>query len=184
MKLAARFVFLVFLALNPAFSEAVTPAEEIEKSVFGQVAKEKGIDPVLLYSVALLESSRPVPGKKHFAAPSRFTINSGGVAYYLPTRDEALSKLDELAKTTRNIDIGLMQINYRWHGEKVKSYKDLLDSETNLRIGADILGHALGSHKNRCIAIGHYHTWNDEVAAYQYGCRVLAIYNKIIRMSR
>ncbi len=184
MKQYARLALLALFAAVPALSAAVTPAEEIEKSVFGSVGKEKGIDPILLYSVALLESSRPVPGRKHFAAPSRFTINSGGVAYYLPTRDEALAKLDELAKTTRNFDIGLMQINYRWHGEKVKSYKDLLDSETNLRIGADILGKALGSHKNRCIAIGRYHSWNNDVAAYQYGCRVLAIYNKIIRMSR
>ena len=184
MRITAKLGFTGLLLAHLALGGDFSPVRQIENSVFGEIGKERGVDPVLLYSVALIESSRPVPGNTHLTAPSKFTLNAGGVAYYYPTRGEALEKLDELIKESNNVDIGLMQINYRWHKGKVKGYKDLLDSKTNLRIGADILSHALGSHKNRCIAIGHYHTWNNETAAYEYGCRVLSIYNRIIRMSR
>ncbi len=167
----------LFLEMNNyAYANQNTYLQKIDNSVFAEVAKEHGIDPVLLYTIALVESSRKVPGTNNYVAPSRFTLNSNGNAYYFDSKEKAIAKLTELAKYTKNIDIGLMQINYRWHEDKVGNFLDLLDTKTNLRIGAQILSKALNSHKNPCIAIGHYHSWSNETAASKYGCKVLSIY--------
>lgn len=33
---------------------------------------------------------------------------------------------------------------------------------------------------DRCLAVGRFHSWNDEARARQYGCKVLSIYNNLI----
>lgn len=49
------------------------------------------------------------------------------------------SKFRPDAINSRSGDYGLMQVNYRWHKDKVSSKRELLDPETNAEVGLSIL---------------------------------------------
>ena len=66
----------------------------------------------------------------------------------------------------RSVDIGMMQINSRWHGHRVKTLTDLLDPYTNLSVAADILNECLARFPNSAFqAIGAYHSSDSRKAA-------------------
>lgn len=49
------------------------------------------------------------------------------------------SRFDAGAVNAKSGDYGLMQVNYRWHRDKVPARSALLDIDTNIRIGMNIL---------------------------------------------
>lgn len=159
--------------------------DEITNSVYGNVARRYGLDPHILYAVSLMESARLAESEsvgKRKVAPTRYALNSKGKAYYFETREEAENKLNEILQVTDNVDVGLMQINVRWHGNKVSKASDLFDIETNLSVGAEILRNGINSTFDNCLGVGRFHTWSDEEKARVYGCRVIRIYNKLLRI--
>lgn len=73
-----------------------------------------------------------------------------------------------------------MQINLHWHGHRVEKPEQLLNPETNLKIGAVILAEAIQSAPNNLeLGIGRYHSWQNVQAAVLYGRRVLALADQI-----
>jgi soluble lytic murein transglycosylase-like protein len=80
----------------------------------------------------------------------------------------------------RLVDVGLMQINVRWHGHRVNSPAQLLDPITNVQIGAELLATAIRSAPHDlALGIGRYYSWNDEKAAKAYGQSVMAIADRV-----
>ena len=159
-------------------------ATDIENSVFGKVGRMYQIDPYLLYAVALQESNRK-SDKKNYIKPHPYTLNSKGKSYYFSDYKSAETKLKELLNKKQSVDVGMMQINTFWHRDKIPAGQEemLLDPLTNVALGAQILKKSLNkSHKNNaCLAVGHYHSCNDSLAL-PYGCKVLKIYNKLIKL--
>lgn len=97
----------------------------------------RGLDPYILYTVALVESAKV---SKQIAKPWPWALNRQGRPFIPSSLAEAKDILGgALAKGIRNIDVGLMQVNIRWQGHRVSQPEDLLDPETNLRVGADVL---------------------------------------------
>lgn len=146
------------------------------------IASDTGVDPVLLYSVALAESASD--RELNMTSPWPYAIRSSGKATYASSKEEAIELLeDALVGSERyEIDVGLMQINLHWHSHRVTSPAELLDPITNLRVGSHILAESLRSAPNDLVlGIGRYHTWKDEKRARWYGHRVLSIYNNILR---
>lgn len=142
------------------------------------IAAESKLDPLLLYSVALAESSRRVEALK--VAPWPWTIRSAKYGpRYFDTLEQAREHLKELlAQGEQNIDVGLMQINLKYHKDKIEDPYLLLDPERNLALGARLLRQALNSTKDPIMAVGRYHS-NDSVRAYLYGYRVWQIYHRL-----
>lgn len=175
-----KFKSLLFVSLMGLFASNNSVAGDIESSVFGEIGRTYHIDPHLLYAVALQESNRK-SDRRFYVRPHPFTLNSAGRSYYFSDYDAAEKKLLELLKTNKSVDIGIMQINSYWHKDKIPSGKitDLLDPKINVELGAKILKHSLASSKDPCIAVGHYHSWNDDLAA-PYGCKVLRIYRNLV----
>ena len=70
---------------------------------------------------------------------------------------------------TGNVDIGLLQVNYRFWGEPLGLQKeDLLDSKVCAILGAMILTYNLQRHQDPWVAIGRYHSGNmKRMKAYQ-----------------
>ena len=154
-------------------------ALDLTSTVFDIVGKEKNIDPHLLYAVALAESaySRTNDGT---VAPYAFTLRTKNRPYYTNSRSEAEKLLSDLTKTNRSVDVGLMQINVKWHGHRVKEITDLLDTKTNLRIGADILNERLKANRNDWFkSISQYHSFDEEKGG-NYARLVLSIYEKLL----
>ena len=59
--------------------------------------------------------------------PWPWTLNQGGDSHYLDSAAEALAKLDDILATgTTNVDVGCMQLNWKWHSEAFASraYED------------------------------------------------------------
>ena len=85
--------------------------------------------------------------------------------------------------TSSNIDIGIMQVNLRWHGHRVADPLTLLEPDSNIRVAAAILREAIDSVPTDLeLGVGRYHS-SDPSRARAYGRRVLGIYQGLARLS-
>lgn len=173
----ARFVAGVVVCYSTAMSSS--SAFSLSGTVFDSAARSVGLDPTLLYAVALAESAYSAsPGK---VAPSCLAIR-GNKPYYPQTKQEAIGILDRILPLRKSVDIGCMQINWKWHGDRFDSPEQLLDPVTNINAAATILKDAINSVPNEqtALGIGRYHHWDVSTAegyqrASDYGTRVLGI---------
>ncbi|MGL4900445.1 MAG: lytic transglycosylase domain-containing protein [Shewanella sp.] len=143
-------------------------------------AESVGIDPVMLYAVALTESASY--RGLNMTSPWPYTIRNGSNATYASSKAEAEKLLHQAVQESEKhqLDIGLMQINLHWHGHRVNSATDLLDPVTNLTLGSHILAEAIKSSPDDLeLGIGHYHSRNEKRARL-YGQKVLSIYRNIL----
>lgn len=62
----------------------------------------------------------------------------------------------------RSVDIGLMQINWKFHGEHFDSMQALFDPATNLDYAARFLKSLLKEHGDLEQAVAHYHSNTEE----------------------
>lgn len=140
---------------------------------------EYNLDPVLIFAVSLIESAK---GRKEGVSPYPYALRTRHTPYYPASKEEAEPLLLELIDNHPNTDIGLMQISWRWHKDKVASPLDLLDPVTNVRVGAKILRRSIDSKPgNLKLGIGTYHSPTKE-RAENYGERVLAVYRNLQKM--
>lgn len=152
---------------------------DLSGTVFHQVGLEKNIDPNLLYAVALAESAySPLKGAKG-AAPYPWTLRLPNKPIYARSRQQAKQELQKILLNTSTVDVGLMQVNVRWHKHRVNRPEDLLDPLTNVRVAADILlENFKRSPDNLVTALGNYHS-NVANRRNQYGLTVLYIYENL-----
>jgi Transglycosylase SLT domain len=86
-------------------------------------------------------------------------INMSGQSYFPSSRDEALRLL---RRSGENVDIGLMQVNWGYWGEKFGLSKaELLDPQFNALVGAKILEHCVRVSKSWWKGIAVYHSSHD-----------------------
>ena len=158
---------------------ATAPKIPLSNTLWGQVAQKHRIDPYILYAVALTES-RKNDGKNQ-VTPSPWAINNAGNTFIPSNKQDAEALLNQLmAQGQRNIDIGIMQVNLRWNGHRVDKPEQLLNPGTNLEIGARVLSEAIQSAPNNlALGIGRYYNWKNELAALQYGQKVIVLADQI-----
>ncbi|WGS83857.1 transglycosylase SLT domain-containing protein [Methylomonas sp. UP202] len=164
---------------NSNRQQSLVSNTKLRNTLWGQVARRHGIDPYILYAVALTESQKN--DGQNRAVPSPWAINNAGNTFIPGNQQEAEALLYQLmVQGKRNIDIGIMQVNLRWHGHRVTKPEQLLDPSTNLEIGARVLSDAIQSAPNNlALGIGRYYSWKNEPAAIQYGQKVIALADQI-----
>ncbi|EGT5675350.1 lytic transglycosylase domain-containing protein [Cronobacter dublinensis subsp. dublinensis] len=144
---------------------------------------ECGLDPYLMYAIALWESKQRAGGGD-WVAPSPWALNNSVYGAYYPTSyADAKSALARYMKATSVTDIGLTQINYKWNGHYVARPEDLLDIETNIKVQAKVLCAAIKNNPEDIeLAIGSYHTPNPKMRdkAINYARNVLRIWKRLI----
>lgn len=100
-----------------------------------------------------------------------------GHAFYPRGAAEARRLLAVSLALTDNVDIGLMQINWRtWRGAveaRDLDAHDLLDPQTNMKMGCRILAQALSGRGPFLARLGRYHSPRPE-RGRRYARRVLA----------
>jgi hypothetical protein len=174
-KIALKAVVCVVM-LCP--SESVSAKLDLPDG-FERAALYEGIDPLLLYAIALKESKS---GRNGYIFPSLFAIRDESGSRYFETQYEAeryLIGLIEAGQT--NIDVGAMQINFGQHRDLVKFPELLLDPYFNFRISAKILKFALESAPGDLeLGVGRYHHWREESRSRRYGGDVLKLYKQLI----
>ena len=143
-------------------------------------AEQAGVDPLMLYAIALTESGRTTGGGR--ITPWPWTLNVEGHAHFADTKHEAAALL--AANHGRSVDVGLLQVNTHWHGHRIHDVEALLEPAINLKIGATILQEALASAPGDLTAgIGRYHSGRPE-HALPYARTVLSFYRFLLHKEK
>lgn len=178
-------VFLVVPSLGHT-NELSTP-QFLKGSIFEQVGNDEGVAPSLLYALALVESGRAIGNRKDQVTPSRYVLRALDARYYAENKQDYLVAYKLFVeKYGDRFDVGPLQVNVYWQVSKAKrlaSGEELLDLETNLRIGAQVLREAMASTKDEVLGVGRYHTWSDEERSRLFGKRVLSVQQNLIKGS-
>jgi soluble lytic murein transglycosylase-like protein len=165
---------IVFLPLFLSFSSS-SLAKEVPNA-YRTIAKQYHVPADILYAIALAESG--YRHKKIFN-PWPWTLNIKGAGKRYRNHHQAKTALLNARKTKQHVDVGLMQINTKWHGHRVFQAEQLLDPFTNLKVGATILKEFHKKHGDWWVAVGLYHSPSNPTRAESYTKRVRARHRKI-----
>ncbi|MGP3697197.1 transglycosylase SLT domain-containing protein [Rhodobacter sp. NSM] len=120
---------LVLLLLSAPALRAAESCEDLA----ARAGAEAGLPEGLMPAIARVES-----GRKGRAWP--WTLNQGGRGMFFETKDEALAMLRSVtASGVTNIDVGCMQLNWRWHSPAFGSADEMIDPVSNTRHAARFL---------------------------------------------
>lgn len=151
---------LVFAVLAQAAMPAAARAVDCEQMA-ARTAALHGIPEGLMPAIARVETGLKQGDRGVRAWP--WTLNVQGKGYYFKTRKEALDKLKAVLKEgVRNVDVGCMQINYRWHAENFASVEEMMTPEANTRYAAKFLTRLKKRHGSWEEATKHYHSADSD----------------------
>lgn len=112
------------------------------------------VDPMVLAGIALNES-----GLNGHAWP--WTLNVAGQSLFFRTRMDAFRAIQSLISAGRSdFDVGLMQVNWRYHAQRFASPWDALRPSTNIRVAEAILNENYSKTHSVAKAIAWYHSAN------------------------
>ncbi len=156
--IASTLIIYLALCVNSANALASKSLQEI----FKQAEAKYEIPEGLLVSIARVESAiRPI------------ALNINGKSVNPRTNNEARELIQAaISAGVTNIDIGIMQLNYRWHGAEFGSIDEMLIAEKNIEYAAKFLRQLKAKHINWHSALRHYHSANPE-HYYKYSRKVV-----------
>ncbi len=167
-------VSLATVLPTPAWANAGVPAG------YRTVAAEHGVPASILYAVALVESGTVVDPSRD-TRPWPWTLNVAGQGRFFPSRRAASEVLHAvLAAGSESVDIGLMQINWRYHKTTLLSPTRALDPYHNMRVAAGILRGCYQRREDWWAAVGCYHAPNNARRAARYQQRVRRHWQRLV----
>lgn len=159
-------------ALVIALAAPAAAAEDCE-ALAAAAGRAEGLPDGLLPAIARVESGRRSEDGDLRAWP--WTLNEAGQGHFFATKAEALAYLtNALGSGARNIDIGCMQINHRWHAEAFASVDEMMDPVANTRYAARYLHELQAQLGSWELATRAYHSRDDDRGA-AYERRVAAV---------
>jgi hypothetical protein len=160
MNRASRWLCAALVAVPGLAASVPAVGFSLQGTHWDRVAREAScqLDAYMLYAVALAESGRRTGNG---VAPHPWTTNRAGDARYFDSFEAAAAYLRELCDRC-NVDIGFMQVNLWHHRHRVDDPEDLLNRDTNLRVGAQILCEALAEQGDLVRGFGRYHSARPE----------------------
>ena len=147
-----------------------------QQSLWAQVGKESGVDPLLLYSVALVESRSLLPGGTVAPTPWLFRVNDHlilGERHHVQLEMAVASQLGSVVQ-----DVGIMQVYYPMHRDAVRDPLTLLDPRTNISVAAKILRDGMHETRDPVLGVGYYHSHTEDLAR-NYGAAVMTVYQRL-----
>jgi hypothetical protein len=147
-----------------------------QQSLWAQVGKASGVDPLLLYSVALVESRSLLPGGKVAPTPWLFRVNDHlilGERHHVQIEMAVASQLGSAVQ-----DVGIMQVYYPMHRDAVADPLTLLDPRTNISVAAKILRDGMHETRDPVLGVGYYHSHTPDLAR-NYGVAVMTVYQRL-----
>ena len=146
------------------------------QSLWAQVGKEFGVDPLLLYSIALVESRSLHPGGDIGPTPWLFRVNDRlvvGERHHVQMEMAVASQLNATVQ-----DVGIMQVYYPMHRDAVRDPLSLLDPRTNISVAAKILHDGMRETRDPVLGVGYYHSHTQQLAR-DYGTAVMTVYQRL-----
>lgn len=143
------------------------------------IAAEFGIPYTVLYAVAMTESGVG-SSDDGVRRPWPWTLNVAGRGHVYPSRAAAWEALNAfIARGERSIDVGLMQVNWRFHREKLGDTWQALDPYHNLRVAAAILRDCFEQRRDWWAGVGCYHSPANTARAFRYRSRVIGHWQRL-----
>jgi len=163
-------ILLCYFTCNMALKAAPIPSN------YQQIALEHNIPAAVIYGIALAESGHRL--NKGVFKPWPWTLNVVGIPRRYPTRKAAYQGLVYyLSKGIKSIDIGFMQVNWRYHHQKLGKPWQALDPFHNIRTAAAILQQEYQNTGDWQTAMGRYHSpgpkSDQKKRAINYASRVM-----------
>jgi hypothetical protein len=144
------------------------------------VERTHGIPQGLVQAVALAESGRWI-GAGRGSRSWPWTVTSGADSFYLPSKQAAVLKVEELRAAGRtNIDVGCMQVNLHYHGRHFASIDEALDPAANVQYGARFLRSLRTETRSWGRATAHYHS-RTASRGEAYRAKVYKLWNQVRR---
>lgn len=153
------FAIAFSLILPPVSAEAgaENPWTQCAKAT-NQVEREAGIPRQLLRAISKIEAGR-FYSKKQVTMAWPWTVMAQGRGRYLPTKQAAIAEVEALrAAGVRNIDVGCMQVNLKYHPEAFPNLEAAFDPLTNVRYAATYLTALQTEHGSWAKAVARYHS--------------------------
>jgi len=130
---------------------SVANAQDL-KSLISNMEKQYKIPQGLLHSIAMVESQI-----------NPYAINVEGKAIISSSKTAALKVIEHYRSLgVTNIDIGVMQVNYRWHGKEFANLEEMLDVNNNIEYAAKLLSSLYKEHGSWHKATRLYHSATPE----------------------
>jgi hypothetical protein len=150
-------------------------------SLWSQVGKVFGVDPLLLYSVALVESKALYPDGKVAPTPWLFRVNDHLVRGDRHDVQLAMAAASQFGSAVQ--DVGIMQVYYPMHRDAVRDPLTLLNPRTNITVAAKILRDGMRQTRDPVLGVGYYHSHTPALAR-DYGTAVLTVYQRLKAIHR
>ncbi len=174
--------FGLFLALW-AFGLTSTAEANVRAVCFDLATEHERAERIpagLLRALALAESGRWLAEDKS-TKPWPWTVTSGKDSFYLPSKAQAIAKVEALRASGRtNIDVGCMQINLHYHPDAFSSLNEAFDPRTNIAYGTKFLKNLRQKTRSWGKATAYYHSQN-RVRGTAYRDKVYKIWRDLRR---
>lgn len=132
-------------------------------SLIKQIEYKYNIPHGLLKSIAIVESNI-----------NPHALNIAGKAFYGQNKEETRREVQKyLKRGVTSIDVGCMQLNYKYHGKNFTSVTHMLEPEANIEYAAKFLHSLYKDTGSWGGAVGKYHS-ADIVRKIDYRKRVLS----------
>jgi hypothetical protein len=162
------------------FAEAAPRSAADIPPAYRRVALAHSIPADIFYAVALAESGRRV-GEQSVPRPWPWTLNIHGEGIYFGDRRSAWrAATAAIAKQQTSVDIGLMQVNWRYHHRRLLDPWNALDPYRNLQVAAEILADCQQRLRDWWQSVGCYHAPSDPDHAERYRARVRAHWQSLV----
>lgn len=152
---------------------------------FASTAQATEIQPIpqLIENLCLeqdVSSSLVMAIAEHESRLNPFAINISGKGYYPKEKGEAQALIEKAIKSGASYDVGVMQVNNYWIKKLQLDPVSLLDPQTNISLGVNILKNEIGRHGFTWKAVGSYHSPNSTRSNHY----AWLIYNKAMKHNK
>ena len=177
MRVLATALCTLGVCLAPcdsALADSIPPA-------YRQVAIAHRIPADIFYALALAESGRRL-GDQQRLRPWPWTLNIHGQGVYYSDRHSAWrAAMAAIARQQTSVDIGPMQVNWRYHRKRLQDPWRALDPYRNLHVAAEILLDCQQRLGDWWQSVGCYHAPSNRERAQRYRERVRAHWLSLAR---
>lgn len=159
-SLKACFTAAIIGVVAWAAPATAKPRNTADYCAFATAEQESSrrIPPKLLHAISIAESGKWNKKRRENTAWP-WTVTSGGKGRYYPSKRSAIRAVRELQrKGVRNIDVGCMQVNLRYHPNAFASLSDAFDPQKNAAYAADFLARLRQEKRSWVQAVKHYHS--------------------------
>jgi soluble lytic murein transglycosylase-like protein len=148
-------------------SAEADPAEACEREMI-RAARIYDVPLAVLYAIGLTETG-------HRGSLHPYALNIEGPSFFPTTRAEASNRLAAARKSgARLIDVGCMQINFHYHGDRFASPEAMLDPHENVTYAAQFLKRLRAREGSWTLAAARYHAGpSNNPAQKRYVCQVI-----------